>query len=659
MICECMSKNARKKIKSLYLVVVFLSTLFFLMTVLSFGEEKDKLSTVKTQQATKPQRVEDKDKHIPSLKRIKLKGAGLLVNLLVYIDEEGDLFVPLKDVETYRLINHFKCIPTYLVPLNTVVLGFKDGADFRMKIGERVSYRGRKKIELKKAPFLKDGIPFIPIEALEKTWLVKMGYNKETHTYYLDPIVKDVSIVKGKGKLILKIEATGPVKYTTSILENPKRFVIDVDGAFLDESLVDKDIYNAKVGSLFVSQQSYNPNKVRIVIPLNKGIEVEMAGIEKYTISANLFLPQVVAPVQGLSQERITDLRYRVEPDRVVFKVLTTGPVQYEWRRLLPPDNRFFVDIPNCIYTPRVYAQNFDVGYLKSIRVYQYRPLPNPVVRVALELNVPSKVKVGPDPQYPGEIRIDIFSKTINPQRVERQGFGITQYASRGVVICIDPGHGGSDPGACHHGLVEKKLTLDIALRLAKLLRKSGWNVVMTRTVDRDVSFAGSSDIRELSSRVAIANQTHAQIFVSIHIDASVNYGQNGTTTYYYHQRSLPLAMYVQKNLVASNGRRNLGVRQASFYVIRHTRMPSILVECAYISNPTEASLLSSPSFRQKCAEGIYRGLMEYARAKKISGLKPISPKAYADKIVKRKTVEIERRLEDSTPQGLPSYNER
>lgn len=594
------------------------------------------------------------------LEKIHLVAAGLRTHLLIYRDEEGNMFVPLKDMETSRLMKHFNCRPTHLVPLNTIVLGFEDGSDFRMKFGDTTARMGTEEIELKTSPIIIRNIPFIPLEALEQAFRLRVSYNENTNTYYMDPIMSDVVLKYEKGKYRLIAKTTGPVKYETSILENPRRFVIDVEGVVMEESLADKDVHNNKIGTLFISQYSYNPNKVRIIIPQDKGVEVEIPGEfeDEYSVEAWLFTPQVVAPVQGLDQERISDFRVKVKDDRVVFKIVTTGPVQYEWRRLLPPDNRYFVDIPNTIYGSE-FSQDFDVGYIKCIKAVQHRPLPDPVVRVTFELHVPSKIKVSPDPEHPNEIRVEILSETIDPRFVERQGFGVTQYAASGIVVCIDPGHGGSDPGACHNGMQEKQLTLDISLKLAKLLRKSGCNVILTRTSDRDVSFAGSSDSRELQSRCNIANHMNADLFISIHIDASTNSYQNGTTVYYHRSNSSLLASYIQNHLVSANGLKNNGTRQASFYVIRHTNMPAVLVECAFISNPSDASRLASSSFRQKCAMGIFNGIVAFARAKKMGTFKEINPNREMIEIANDKKAALEKKLNESDKKGSSSYSER
>jgi N-acetylmuramoyl-L-alanine amidase len=592
---------------------------------------------------------------------IRLSAAGLRTELRIYHDSKGNIFVPLSDLEGSALMNYFGYVSTYLVPMDTIVLGIQGGKDSRFRLREKSAEIDGKNVSLKTAPVLIDGKPFLPMEALEKVWRLKLSYNEETKTYFLDPMITDVAILEIKGKIKLSVKSSGPVKCETCVLENPKRYVLDITGAALAEGIVDRDVHHPDVGSLFISQESFNPNKVRIVIPLEKGIEVEMVDkpVERFAVEAWLFSPRVLAPVTGLSQERITDLRVSDKKDSMIFTVITTGPVQYEWRRLLPPDNRFFIDIPNTLYTAADFAKTFNNGYVDNVRVYQYRPLPDPVVRVAFQLNVPSMVSVGPNPKYPQEIQIEIFAQTINPRRIERQGFGVTQQALTGVIICIDPGHGGGDPGACNSsmGLKEKELTLDICLRLAGMLRKAGWNVVMTRVTDRDVSYAGSEDSRELGDRVNVANGVGANLFVSVHINASTSSSANGTSVHYYKSDSYPLACCILDSLVDANGRRCVGVRNDSFYVIRNTNMPAVLVECAFISNSEEAALLSSPAFRQRCANGIYSGLMAYARTRNFPtrGLQDDD----TIKEVQDKKAEVERQIKSSEPVGNTEYKER
>lgn len=184
-----------------------------------------------------------------------------------------------------------------------------------------------------------------------------------------------------------------------------------------------------------------------------------------------------------------------------------------------------------------------------------------------------------------------------------------------GKVIAIDPGHGGYDPGAVGKGgLYEKDVALDIACELADELRKAGATVILTRETDVYVT---------LPNRANLANQNKADIFISIHANASVKSTVAGTSTYYYAPASIPalaaqgdqrkaLAQAVQNQMVKSLGTRNIGILQENFAVTRLTQMPSILVETAFISNPDEEKLLADEQFRSKTALAISQGVFDY-----------------------------------------------
>jgi len=184
------------------------------------------------------------------------------------------------------------------------------------------------------------------------------------------------------------------------------------------------------------------------------------------------------------------------------------------------------------------------------------------------------------------------------------------QVARQVRLIVVDAGHGGKDPGAMSPPrpgkpqLVEKHLTLDIAFRLKRLLGEAGYKVVMTRTEDVYVP---------LPDRVAIANNLRADAFVSVHLNSFPQPGaQWGTEVYFWTPQSYPLAESIYRNLLAIIGRKGNGIRQRQLYVVRHTVMPSVLVEPCYLNHPEEEELLRDENFREKIAYAICRGIMEF-----------------------------------------------
>lgn len=182
-------------------------------------------------------------------------------------------------------------------------------------------------------------------------------------------------------------------------------------------------------------------------------------------------------------------------------------------------------------------------------------------------------------------------------------------------IITLDPGHGGSDPGAIGaSGLKEKQITLEISMRVKELLEKEGAKVYMTRTTDKDVYAPNASDRAELQARVNVAEKHNSDLFLSLHINSSVNKSVGGFSSYYYPKtdNDLKIAKTIQDKFAKNFGVDNLGVRQANFYVVKRCSMPATLLEMCFISNPKEEKLMKSKWFQKKTARLIVEGVKNY-----------------------------------------------
>jgi len=169
------------------------------------------------------------------------------------------------------------------------------------------------------------------------------------------------------------------------------------------------------------------------------------------------------------------------------------------------------------------------------------------------------------------------------------------------ITVVIDAGHGGHDRGGIPgQRVAEKDMTLDVALRLRNILSANGYNVVMTRSTDVFVPLGG---------RVAIANSYRNAIFVCIHFNATPRSGASGIETYFYSRESLPLASAIHYYVAGGAPSENRGVRRRGYYVLRRTSIPAVLVECGFLTNPTEAAYAQSGPYRQKLAEEIAAGI--------------------------------------------------
>lgn len=179
------------------------------------------------------------------------------------------------------------------------------------------------------------------------------------------------------------------------------------------------------------------------------------------------------------------------------------------------------------------------------------------------------------------------------------------------MIIAIDPGHGGSDPGAVGPaGTREKEHTLAISLYVRDLLQKAGHEVVLTRETDWEVAEIGSTAGEELQARVNIANLADADLFVSIHINASVNPQAHGAETWYY-MSGIELARCLQGEIVKL-GLTDRGIKQGNYYVLKYTYMPAALAELVFISNPEEEALANADDFRKRAAAAIVDGIMRW-----------------------------------------------
>jgi N-acetylmuramoyl-L-alanine amidase len=287
---------------------------------------------------------------------------------------------------------------------------------------------------------------------------------------------------------------------------------------------------------------------------------------------------------------------------------------------------------------------------LRQVRVGQFSP---DVVRVVLDMKslAGHKAFLLPDPY---RLVIDIQGTTsVAKTRDQEKGRGPPPKTKREAKIGIrkivlDPGHGGKDPGAIGpKGIAEKTIALSIAKKLArKLKRELGVEVILTR---KDDSFV------PLEDRTAIANTENADLFISIHINASTNRRLRGVESYYLDnttdeasirlaarenatsrrnisdlqfilsdlvqnsklEDSISLAHKIQTSLVFHVGRKHrgvkdLGVKKGLFYVLVGARMPSVLVELFFITNKVEGRALSKRSFQSSIVNALYRAVRDY-----------------------------------------------
>lgn len=357
--------------------------------------------------------------------------------------------------------------------------------------------------------------------------------------------------------------------------------------------------------------------------------------------------PGAVQPAASPSQGPaiVTGVTLQSTSEGQTVAIAVTGNATYEWHRLRDPDNRFWVDIKGAqLQGPPVEQPERDP--LISLRVRQNDP---ETVRIALSFTGPKSVDLSPSATG---LNVDVGNQDVaddmsrsgtgsvgtvissgeqtalvTPAPLGEPGAGAGddsnwKFGPRTPVyvptnprlIVIDPGHGGSDTGAAHAGVTEAEVNLDTAKRLRDILIARGWQVQMTRDTDVDVYAPDDTAHQELQARVDVANNAGARLFVSIHANSFINSGPYGTTCYISKSSDVAFARMVERQLV-SDGTKDDGIVKSHLYVTLHTLMPAVLVETAFLSNPSDFALLTSPAWRQKVAQAIADGIGQYTQA--------------------------------------------
>ncbi len=279
-------------------------------------------------------------------------------------------------------------------------------------------------------------------------------------------------------------------------------------------------------------------------------------------------------------------------------------PCQFHWS-LNPQTHLLTVEIPQ--FSP---AEGVALDGMTLLKADAY-----PVLRYVTKVDSTQAFEFFEYQELPYSIALRV-GPAASMTALQNEGTAITSgfTASAKGTIVLDAGHGGSDPGCCNRalGVYEKDVTLDIVRRLRDVLTAQGWTVVLTRDCDRDVTYAGSPDKMELQARADVANNCKADLFISIHCNASVSNAHRGTSIHWYKPEDYELAQSLEHVLSGNCGFDHKGLIRNRFMVLRCANMPSVLVETAYLTNPTEGALLASPQLRQAVAERLAGGLGSY-----------------------------------------------
>lgn len=428
----------------------------------------------------------------------------------------------------------------------------------------------------------------------------------------------------------LEITTDEGVQPKAQLVSDPTRLVIDLPGIVLGRPVINESM-SGTVRSVRIGQ--FDRNTTRIVMELAPGYTLEPSQIKFRGITDRRWLiklptpqlaststpPIVVAPKVPTAPSRSAESEIaaiesvELNGSSNQLMIQASKPIRYtsRWDRSLA---LYRIEISPAQLSNSVKGPQLGSGGpISRVKLRQENSqtvavLIQPATGVELgQVNQPSQRLVTLELQRARSLQsattaapraMNVFNPAVATTQLPRSPNGR-------MVVIIDPGHGGPDPGAIGiNGLQEKGIVLDIGNQVAVSLQRQGIQALLTRADDRDL---------DLDPRVQMAEQSNAAVFVSIHAN-SISLSRpdvNGLETYYYDS-GRGLAQTIHQNVLQLTGVGDRGVRKARFYVLRKTSMPSVLVEVGFVTGRDDASRLSNPAYRTQMADAIARGILQY-----------------------------------------------
>lgn len=336
------------------------------------------------------------------------------------------------------------------------------------------------------------------------------------------------------------------------------------------------------------------------------------------------------APVPAAAPAQLLAVRSWSKPEGTTIAVFLQAPARWESGRLQDPE-RIYFDLDNTQVAGEMLTSSreglaiqVNDGLVNNVHV---RLRGASAVRIVIDPAAPAEYSAALSPAAPYRLMILVRSaRAGSPMPSGNEGRALAlRTALDHPKIVLDPGHGGNESGAIGHGgWKEKDLTLQICSKLRNLLAsRLGAQVIFTRTGDLSVP---------LEERAAIANQVGADLLISVHVNSSGDAGTRGVETYYAEggalmpaadegnlSESRRLAVEVQRALYdAVGGDKNVpnrGVKQAPFVVLLDAKIPSVLAEVGFLTNPAEERNLATTAGQEAVADALYRGIADYLAA--------------------------------------------
>jgi N-acetylmuramoyl-L-alanine amidase len=410
------------------------------------------------------------------------------------------------------------------------------------------------------------------------------------------------------------IRTTGP-NPEVKLRQNGDRAVeIDIAGATLSPRLSRRELLVNRFGvsRLQITQIQDSPPLARVTLELSEPNANWQATLSPLGVGGVVLLPATATPQQVAGNRQLVKIEsVELSPNQLVIRANQPFTYTSSWDRAT---GLYRIVLPNARLDDDVREPRTN----RNSPVLRVRVRQEDSSTVVILVQPASGIQIGelnqPSPQLLalplGSSRTVLIPPNRNT-RDPRTFVGSPPVPSPiddgRMIVVIDPGHGGRDPGAIGiGGLREVDVLTPISFQVARILEQNGVQVVLTRRGDYFV---------DLAPRVQLARRVNADLFVSIHANAiSMRRPDVNGIEVYHFGRGEQLARYIHRSILSSVSIGDRGVRRARFFVLRNNPMPAVLVEVGFVTGASDASKLSDPSFRSQMADAIARGILQYIR---------------------------------------------
>ncbi len=410
-----------------------------------------------------------------------------------------------------------------------------------------------------------------------------MGYRviiKEKNIYILQ-ILDEINWKEEK--IYFKIKSEDMIEFKSFKLKEPNRLVFDIYNCIL----IEKGEISPKISGIKTvrySQYSTEPYVVRIVLEFSKDFLEPQLKLDKGQIILNFSKEE---KAEKTLENKLVDIKFMKDEKKLSFNLFFDLPFTYTKGILRDPE-RIFFDFPSTTVS-NTNTLIIDENPVEKIR-FGFPSLNPKVLRVVFDLYTSS---ITYEEVFTNTLKIDfpIIDKKESSKK-EKGG---------NHLIIIDPGHGGNDPGAIYSNIFEKDLNLQVSIKLAKVLRESGYNVILLREKDETLSL----DDRVNLVKNYLQNNSFIDkaIFLSIHANAALSPEVKGIEIFYATDFSFPLAKTISEVLSKYYSVRTL--RQGKFYILSRIPIPGVIIEMGFLSNNEERVLITSEEFQNSFVEKI------------------------------------------------------